>query len=188
MLGKFSFLKVYKSPFKRPELKFYIGKIKYGTPVFYPRIWKKYTPKEAIERALKTKEEWLLRKSFGERYEYFKRCNYPVPKKIGFDFCPMYWKTKWSDTDYRFEHAPIWSFVFFKLQIAVLFIVPEMDHYWECFLAYELNTDKTKSYRERIDEAKKVFPCIWTSTKNGAKEKICFWDKILKNKYNDSNT
>ena len=109
---------------------------------------------------------------------------YPVPKKIGFDFVELGWKTKWDFNDYRFEWNPVWSFVFFKWQIALIFAPKEDEsHYWECWLAYSRDTDKSKSTKERIGQAKQDFPCIWSSYKDGVKTKICYWDKILKEKY-----
>jgi hypothetical protein len=63
----FEWMKVFLSPFKPPTPKLYIGKVALGTPYFLPRVWKKYTRKEAIIEA--TKE---LNKS-------------PNAKKIGFE-------------------------------------------------------------------------------------------------------
>jgi len=153
-MNKFKFLKTYFSPFKRIRPIFYIGKIRYGTPYFFPRRWVKNKEKPGYLKA--------------------------IPKKIGFDFVELGWKTKWDKYDYRHEWNPIWSFVFFKWQIAIIF-EPIEHHYWECWLAYELSTDKTKSVQERLEEAKKIFPCVWTSYyKDNYKETICYWDKILK--------
>lgn len=156
MNNTFDFLKIYFSPFKRPNIKFYIGEITIGMPYFYPRKWIKV---EGGEKA--------------------------IPKKIGFDFVGLGWKTKWSDTDVRFEYAPVWSFVFFKWQVALIFNSEYIDHYWECFLVYALRTNKTKSIKERIKQAKEIFPCIWTSHQDGNAIRICYWDYILKDKYYD---
>lgn len=101
------------------------------------------------------------------------------PKKIGFDFIGLGWKTKWGD--YRFEWSPVWSFVFFGYQIAITFVAPEMHHYWECWLYYSKETKGTT--KERLEQARTEFPCVWTSIKNGVKTEICYWDIILKNKY-----
>ena len=87
-MKNFTYLKSFFSPFKTPKIKFYIGKIKHGTPYFYPR-------------------KWINDK---ERPGFLKA----VPKKIGFDFVDLGWKTKWTETDYRFEWGPLWSFVFFN--------------------------------------------------------------------------
>jgi hypothetical protein len=107
------------------------------------------------------------------------------PKKIGFDFVGLGWKTKWDNTDYRFEWSPVWSFVFFGYQIAITFVAPEMHHYWECWLYYSRETKgKTK---ERLEQARKEFPCVWTSTSDGVITEICYWDKVLKEKYLKTN-
>ena len=91
------------------------------------------------------------------------------------------WKTKWTSTDYRHEWNPVWSFVFFKWQIALIFNPIEAHHYWECWLYYSRHTNgKTK---DRIEQARKEFPCVWVSTKDGVETKTCYWDVILKNKW-----
>ena len=149
-------MKSFNSPFKPPTPKFYIGKITLGTPYFLPRRW------------VTNKEKPGYKKT--------------IPKVIGFDFVPLGWKTKWDE--YRFEWSPIWSFVFFKWQIAVTFVAPETDHYWECWLNYTYETDKKLSVRERLDIARKEFPCEWTTHTTGQKKKkVCYWDLILKNKW-----
>lgn len=84
-MGKFTFLKTYFSPFKTLKCKWYFGKVAVGTPLFYPRKWK-------------SSGDGMMK---------------PVPKRIGFDFVGLGWKTKWSEDDFRFEWAPVWSFVFF---------------------------------------------------------------------------
>lgn len=155
-MDKFKWMSAFTGPFKRPKLKWYFGKIALGTPYFYPRRWKKLP--SGSSKA--------------------------VPKKIGFDFVPMRWKTKWESDDYRFETGPIWSFVFFKWQIGLTFPVEKMSHYWECWLYYTYSTDKTKSVKERLTQAREEFPCQWTTSYGvGKKEKVCYWDKILKKKY-----
>lgn len=151
------FLKTYFSPFKPLKMKWYVGEVAVGVPYFYPR------------RTVKDKD----------RPGYLKF----VSKKVGFDFVDLGWKTKWTPTDYRFEWSPVWSFVFFKWQIAVAFIAPEMNHYWECWLYYENNTDKSLPTLERLTQARDRFPCIWTKHVDGVKEKVCYWDEILKDKY-----
>lgn len=151
-MNKFKFLKSYFSPFKPIKPTFYIGKLRHGTPIFFPRIWRNKPDKTG---------------------------SYAIPKKIGFDFIGLGWKTKWDEHDYRHEWNPIWSFVFFKWQIAIIFNEPTF-HYWECWLAYELSTDKTKSPKERIKQAKEVFPCKWISYEKDKQIPICYWDYILK--------
>lgn len=154
---RFIFLKALNSPFKPFKLKWYIGRIAIGTPYFYPRIWKEN----------KDKPGYLI----------------AVPKKIGFDFVGLGYKTKWTSTDYRFEHSPLISFVFFKWQIAIIFDAPEPSHYWTSWLYYENNTDKSKSKRERIIQCQKEFPQNWIKYKDGNKELINYYKFILKEKY-----
>ena len=190
-MQKLSFLKAFNSPFKRPKLKWYCGKTAIGTPYFFPRKWVKGTPKLIHEAVLKhiQKEENYNKlnpkyarkiKSYDELYEEKKNYLYAVPRKIGFDFVDLGWKTKWSETDYRFEWAPLLSFVFFGYQIAVTIVAPEAHHYWEAWLYYENNTDKTKSQRERIEQCRKEFPL--TYIQNSTNEKIDYYEFILKNK------
>ena len=152
----FEWMKVYFSPFKFFLPKFYLGKTKIGVPYFLPRNMK-------------------LNKE--TRYYEFSE------KKIGFSFCGMGFKTKWSSTDFRHEYNPIWSFVFFGYQIALIFR-PEHDiHYFECWLAYEYDTDKSKSRKERLKEAIEKHPCTWTSHYNGEKTTTDYWKVCVKNKY-----
>jgi hypothetical protein len=110
-----------------------------------------------------------------------KKSNKFRPKKIGFDFVDLGWKTKWRDTDYRFEWSPRWSFVFFGYQIAITFVPIEPSRYWECWLYYSRETKGTT--KERLEQARKEFPCVWISTRVGVETKTCYWDLILKNKY-----
>ena len=154
---RFIFLKALNSPFKPFKLKWYIGRIAIGTPYFYPRIWKEN----------KDKPDYLI----------------AVPKKIGFDFVGLGWKTKWTSIDYRFEYAPLISFVFFKWQIAIMFIAPEHSHYWTSWLYYENNTDKSKSKRERIEQCQNEFLQNWIQYKDGNKESANYYKLILKEKY-----
>ena len=158
------FLKALNSPFKPFKLKFYAGRKVIGTPYFLPR------------RAVKNKE----------KPGYLKF----IPRKIGFDFVPLGWKTKWKETDYRFEWAPLLSFVFFKWQIAVIVRAPEQDHYWEAWLYYEYSTDKRLPEWLRVRQCREKFPLLWTvyhkDPKTGettGKETIDYYNHILKSKY-----
>lgn len=151
-MNKFEWLRIYNSPFKPPKIHFYIGKIRHGVPYFFPRRW--------------------VRNKDGKTQR-------PVPKKIGFDFVALGWKYKWDEV--RHEWNPIWSFVFFKWQIAVYFTFPECNtHYWECWLIYYLHTDKSLSPKERIEQAKEKFPCVWSVRDGEGRKTVCYWDKILK--------
>lgn len=149
------FITYFNTPFLRPGLKFYAGKVAIGTPYFFPR------------KSIKD----------NNKPGYLKF----VPKKIGFDIVSLGWKTKWSQ--YRFEWSPLISFVFFKWQIALTIVVPEKDHYWESWLYYQFRTDKTKSKFERATQCQKDYPQNWQRTVNGIETKVNFYDVILKKKF-----
>lgn len=184
---QFVFLKALNSPFKPFKLKWYIGKISIGTPYFFPRKWVDLNEKEveakAKEKYDKLNEELKTKVTLDHYKQQYKDTQKAIPKLIGFDFVELGWKTKWSSTDYRFEHSPLISFVFFKWQIAVIFSAPEPHHYWASWLYYEHNTDKSKSKRKRIEQCQKEFPQNWTQYKNGNKETINYYKLILKEKY-----
>jgi len=157
-MEKFSWLKVYISPFKPPKIKWYIGKTAIGIPYFLPRKWVKS----------KTKPGYLESK----------------PLRVGFSSCGLGWKTKWSDTDFRHEWDPVMSFVFFGLQIACWVEPEHSSHYWEAWLCYELKTDKTKSVKERLVQCKELFPSTWVVHEDDEPEKtVCYYDLILKTKH-----
>ena len=127
---------------------------------------------------------------FEKIYEEKLRCRFAVPKKIGFDFVRLGWKTKYRDHDYRFEWAPLLSFVFFKWQIAVIVRAPEQDHYWEAWLYYEYATDKRLPKWLRVRHCREQFPLLWTvyhkNPKTGEttdKETVDYYNHILKSKY-----
>lgn len=154
-MKKFDYLKVFFSPFKRPKIKFYFGKISVGVPYFYPR------------RAIKDPE----------KPGYLKF----VDKKLGFDFVSLGWKTKWSD--YRLEWEPRISFVFWKWQFVMFFYSPHSDQYWTMWLYYSRNTNKSLTKKERIKQCVENFPQIWTTTSNGTTITTDYYQVVLKEKY-----
>jgi hypothetical protein len=184
------FLRAYNSPFKAPRLKWYCGKVALGTPYFFPRKWVKATPERAHQATLdciKSTEEFNKRnpkytrsiRPYDEIFANKMNCSYAVPKKIGFDFVPLGWKTKWDS--YRHEWNPMISFVFFKWQIALMFI-PEHDmQYWESWLYYTRETKGTTA--ERVAQCRKEAPCTWTSHSEGKKETTDYYNLILKKKW-----
>ena len=194
-MKRLKFLKALFSPFKPFKIKWYLGKTQIGTPYFYPRRWVKATPKLAHEAVLEhiEREENYNRlnpssartiKSYDELYQEKIRCEYAIPKKIGFDFVDLGWKTKWTDTDYRFEWSPLISFVFFGYQLALIVSAPHTSNYWEAWLYYEGDTDKSKTKKERIKQCKLEFPQTYTSHhSDGRKEKIDYYKLILRKKY-----
>jgi len=173
-------IKAFTSPFVRPMIIFYFGKTAIGTPYFFPRNWVKYTKQDCIDQATKSMGNSNTNRTFDQWIDHYKNYSKAVPKRIGFDFVDLGWKTKWSNTDFRHEFNPRLSFVFFGYQIAVTFVPLDDCHYWECFLYYNFATDKTKSRQERIIQSRNEFPCVWTRHSDNGKETINYWDKILK--------
>jgi hypothetical protein len=191
------FLKVLNSPFKPFHVKFYAGKTAIGVPYFYPRKWVKATPERAHKATLdyiKSEERYNEMnpkyarkiKPYEEIYKEKMRYQYPVLLKVGFSYCGLGYKTKWTATDYRYEWGPKFSFVFFGYQIAMMIGFKDamcVNHYWECWLYYEYQTDKTKSREERVAQCRKEFPQKWTSYQGDSKETIDYYELILKPKY-----
>lgn len=164
ILKELAFMKALFSPFKPFRLRFYCGKIAIGTPIFFPR------------RAVKDKD----------KPGYLKF----VPKKFGFDFVRLGYKTKWSETDYRFEWAPLLSFVCFGYQVAVIVKAPHQDNYWEAWLYYEYQTDHRLPKYIRVRQCREKFPMTFTiyhkskeDWKTERKETIDYYTKVLKPKY-----
>jgi hypothetical protein len=191
-INDLNFLRAYNSPFKPLKLQFYCGKVALGTPYFFPRKWVKATPALAIKSAVKGIREtrqWnknnptyaRREKPFRELYDEKMKHLHAVPKKIGFDFVSLGWKTKWDS--YRYEWSPMISFVFFKWQIAVTFVAPYADHYWESWLYYTRETDKSAPIADRIAQCRKKAPCTWISHSEGKKETTDYYNLILKKKW-----
>lgn len=194
ILQDLKWLKVLNSPFKPFRVRFYIGKTQVGVPYFLPRKWVKATPELAKKAALETikfEKQWNERnpnyarkiKSYEDIYQEKLTYRFPVPLKVGFSYCGLGWKTKWTNTDFRYEWGPVLSFVFFGYQVALTVGHKHSSHYWEAWLYYEYATDKTKSKRERIEQCKKEFNQTWTVHQNGNEEIIDYYTRILKTKY-----
>ena len=193
------FLKALWSPFKPFGLKVYAGKIAIGTPYFFPRRWRKLNEKEVIEKAKDMMEKQIKAATVATDVpqltleQWIKKSRgfmTAVPRKFGFDFVRLGWKTKWSEDDYRFEWTPRLSFVFFKWQIVIIVEAPEQDHYWESWLYYEYNTDKRLPKWVRINQCKEKFPKTYkiyhkstTDWKTESEETVDYYTKILKPNY-----
>lgn len=154
----FKWINILNSPFVSPRVNIYAGRIAVGTPYMLPRTTIKDPDKPG----------WM---KF-------------VPKRFGFDFVGLGFKTKWSNTDYRFEWCPIWSFVFWKWQIAVTFSGPKNNatsNYWEAWLYYIRDTSGT--VEERVAQCKKEYSQTYTVWSGGEKSTVNYYDVILKKKY-----
>jgi len=183
-LQSLRWVKALWSPFKPFKIGFYAGKLAIGTPYFFPRKWVKYTDEEAIKAAVEHKaNKNKVQVSDKQLFEMYKKYSKAVPLKVGFDWCSLGYKTKWSDTDFRFEWNPVFTFVFFGYQLALTVYSPYHDHYWTSWLYYEYATDKTKSKRERVEQCRAELNQTWTRSKDGKDEVIDYYERILKPKY-----
>ena len=194
-IQRLRWIKVLWSPFKPFKIKWYVGKLAIGTPYFFPRKWVKATNRRATLATLNEIEgqkKWnelnpqhaRKIKSFEEIFQANMKCRYPVPLKVGFDWCSLGYKTKWTNTDFRYEWGPVFTFVFFGYQIAMMIGHKHPSHYWEAWLYYEYATDKTKSKRERIEQCRKEFSQTWTSHRHDEEPVTTdYYTKILKPKY-----
>ena len=183
-LQRFRWIKTLWSPFKPFKVSFYAGKLAIGTPYFFPRKWVKYT-EEDIQKAM---EKHRTNKNYVQHidsklYDMYKNYSKAVPIKVGFDWCSLGWKTKWTDTDFRYEWGPVFTFVFFGYQIAMMVGQKDVSHYWEVWLYYEYATDKTKSKCERVEQCRAEFNQTWKSYSGGKEEIIDYYERILKPKY-----
>ena len=180
------------SPFKRLTLKWYVGKTAVGMPYFYPR---KLVPLSETEVYAEADKESNRLSAAGVKCDYAdllktaRRTRKFVLRRFGFDYIGLGYKTKWSNTDYRFEWSPRLSFVCFGYQIAAT-VVPKLpkdvsiDYYWESWLYYNYNTDATKTPKERIAETREERPGMITSYRKGNDPiTTCTWDSILKSRY-----
>ena len=191
---KFNFLGVLNSPLKGLKLKWYFGDIVHGTPYFLPRKTVKSTigdanksweelgerSKAAYENS-KGKTEWVK--------NYVKTVKKYVPiKYFGFDFTTLGWKPKYDE--YRFEWNPSISIVIFGKQLFIS-IIPNLsdeygvtiDTYWECWLNYKFETDKTKSKKDRAIELFNKYSCTWVRYSNNEEIKTDHYFDILDKKY-----
>lgn len=175
-------LKVFFSPFKRPKLKWYFGKIAVGVPVFFPRKWVPLSKEDIKKKALESFNNPIyIPKSLEEWEKSYSKHRKHIPKKVGFDLRDLTWKTKFNQ--FRFEYNPVYSFVFFGYQIAVTIVPDNCDHYWECYLYYYFETDRKASTEARLKSCIKRFPCVWRSSYNGVETVTNYWPLILKKKW-----
>lgn len=122
-----------KSPFIKPKFSIYFGKIGFGTPYFYPRKFVKR--KSGVTESKPVKYLWL-------------------------DIINLGWKTKWSYDDYHFEWNPCLSLVILKKQLFITMYPPVNEFicfYWECWLFYNRNTNKTYTKEERLKQLFKEY-------------------------------
>lgn len=189
----YGWLRVINSPFVKLKWEFkWYKKPTLGTPFFLPGKWIKFDKKHAIEWA---------KERVGEQTPKFKNylfediVNYamqhmsrPVSiKYFGINCWSLGYKSKWLDTDIRFEWGPGLSLILFGTQL-VIYPTPNCDFYsisdyWEAWIIYNKHTDKTKSIKERLRESMELYPAKWIRYKEGKQISVNYWNYILKDKY-----
>tara|TARA_R110000782_G_scaffold260726_3_gene352060 strand:- start:614 stop:1168 length:555 start_codon:yes stop_codon:yes gene_type:complete len=173
----------YNSPFKKLKRAFYLGKIKYGTPYFFPRNFNKNIL-TVIKLELvpeERKEELDLRYPHLKHVNMFK--NLPTVRRgknkivkifnkyyfleIGYPWAiksnTLGWKEKYRMP--RFEWSPAFYIFFFHWQFCIWWKTPveNEDNFWEMFLWWKYFCD------EDIIKAEKT----WGWQSNG----VSTWDK-----------
>lgn len=170
-----------KGVFVQPIKKYYLGKIAYGTPYFYPINFNstilairklELKPKEAYDEYvknyphLKNSSQAKFRNiPMGRRSKdkiikifdnyYFIEIGYPISiNKIN-----LGWKDKWETP--RFEYVPSFQIYFFKWQFCIFWKAPDGDDdkYYEMILWYLYYSDKD------LRKAEETYPWIDYVTK-----------------------
>lgn len=176
------YLKAFNSPFIRPSLKFYLGKTAIGVPYFLPRKWVKKKTSELMVETFGSRFDLKFDgKTYKERFDSHKRFMKAVPIKFGFSSCGLGWKTKFDS--YRFESNPVWSFVAFGYQLAIIFKTEHPDQYWESFLYYHFETDKSQTWGDRVNICREKAPQKWVRYNGDSKEVKDYYNFILKEKW-----
>ena len=148
-------LKEIKGAFKPPKKSYYIGKIIYGTPYFFPWDFNKNV------LTIRKEKPKYLRCSYFRLFGYYISYGWPI--KIG--KVRLGWKDKWNSP--RFEWSPMFYIFFFKWQFCIHWISPneDEDKYWEMILWYLYYSDKD------IKKAEETWGWI------DSKTKLSTWDK-----------
>lgn len=160
-------LREIKGVFKPPQKKYYFGRLRFGTPYFWPRNFcstifsirklrektqeqinkekEDYPHKHTIEKfsnlpMVRRNKEYIF-KLFGNYY--FLSYGWPFAIHIN----TLGWKDKFSSP--RYEWSPAFKIYFFGLQFCIFYIAPKIegeercqDTYWEMILWYLHYCDK----------------------------------------------
>lgn len=155
LIRNLKWIDVIWSPFTPPKIKIYFGKIKYGTPYFYPR----YTIKDPDKPG----------------YLKFKQA-----KWFKVDIVGLGWKDKWESP--RTEWSPHWSLVILNRQLFISFVLDE--RIWETYLIYKhyLSDNNTSTY-DKLKETREKNPNVWISHRDGVEVKSDYFLKSLKHKW-----
>lgn len=190
LIYKLNWLGILNSPFRLPQVSFYFGKIERGTPYFLPRKWVELTEEDRILKAQKNNAKLLKLIEDGvsnaekirlRTPEEFKGYQKVVPVKWKIDIISLGWKTKFDS--YRHEYNPMISITGFNRQFCVYFGLGEpMTNmcYWEAWLYYKHETNKSLSKSERVKQCLEKNPICWGNDTKGYTD---YYPLILKKKY-----
>ena len=170
------------SPFKMPNRKYYFGKLKFGTPYFWPLYFEKNII--SIRKLKLTPEAELEEKvaNFPWNKDKYKFINLPMARrskdcivKISGDYyfiaigwpikvktTELRWKDKFGSS--RFESSPSFQIFFFHWQFCIWYGFNN-GRYWEQFLWWKHYCD------EDIIKAEKTWPWVSSETEKST------WDK-----------
>lgn len=115
-----------KNVFKLPKKRYYLGKLAFGTPYFYP-----WNYNRQILTIRKQRPQFL-------RCKYFKLFGYEISYgwPISVTWYGLGWKDKYETP--RYEWQPSFQIYFFKWQFCIFWNAPDDDNdlYYEMILWY----------------------------------------------------
>lgn len=133
--------------FVKPKLKFHISTYR-KAPSMYPvnrneyiyvfrNHWMYHEEKHIFTKEFQNKlNKWYL----GWLKPKYKLPDWLVFKYEDYD---VFYKTKWSSSDFRFEHSPYWRLTLFGISFCLVAVPPgDIGDYWESVLQYNYNVTK----------------------------------------------
>lgn len=192
LIYKFKWLKILNSPFKRPNISFYFGKIDKGVPYFLPRRWKNLTYEEAREEVVKDIQRRIdISKKVNEEYKVPTRKEMQSlikQKRKSQRAHPTKWQIKTIGLGYKYkfntprhEWDPMLSVVGFNRQFCIYVGFNDLtlnSCYWEAWIYYRDNTKGT--IEERVKQCRENYSVTWGNKDKGYTD---YYNQILKSKY-----
>lgn len=153
-----------KGVFKPPVKKYYLGKVQFGTPYFYPIGFERYFLYFRIlrEKSPEDRNEYALKYPHLKNQDVNKFSNLPMVRRnkdfifrlfgkyiflsigspIKIKWNSLGWKWKYDSV--RFEWAPAFHIYFFNWQFCIWWNAPDgnNDRYYEMILHYLKSADK----------------------------------------------
>lgn len=181
------FKKEIKGVFKQPKKKYYLGKLRFGTPYFWPINFSKsiltirklkLTPEKEYQEIIE-KSPWLKKSARFSNFPMVTRSKHKTFKifnnyywvEIGWPiiihFTHLGWKDKWDTPRYEWNCA--FQIFFFNWQFCIWWVSPNDndDKYFEQALWY------LRYCNGDIDKAKETWPWVNSNTQEST------WDDSL---------